>query len=113
MAFRQGKRGRAVGLFGPRVGSLRGRGALAGRTLWPLQAAASFPHCLRPSSNSWKALATEDWLEMVSMRIQRPRMRNGLTALKDCESPDASITASVLPCVGRKTAEVRPPASGR
>ena len=35
------------------------------------------------------------------MRIQRPRMRIWLTALNDCEPPDTSITASVLPCVGR------------
>ena len=57
---------------------------------------------MRPaSSNSRKALATELWLGMVSMRIQRPSKRIWLTALKDCEPPLTSITASVLPCVGR------------
>ena len=57
---------------------------------------------MRPaSSNSMKALATEDWLGIVIMRIQRPRTRIWLTALKDCEPPETSITASVLPCVGR------------
>ncbi len=57
---------------------------------------------MRPaSSNSRNALATEDWFGIVIMRIQRPRMRNWLTALNDCEPPETSITASVLPWVGR------------
>ena len=56
---------------------------------------------MRPaSSNSRKALATEDWFGMVSIRIQRPSTRIWLTALNDCEPPDTSMTASVLPCVG-------------
>src|ERR1700761_9568099 len=57
---------------------------------------------MRPSSvNSLKALATEDWFGIVIMRIQRPRTRIWLTALNDCEPPETSITASVLPLVGR------------
>jgi hypothetical protein len=57
---------------------------------------------MRPSSsNSCQALATDDWLGMVSMRIQRPSTRNVLTVLNDCEPPLTCITASVLPCVGR------------
>lgn len=35
------------------------------------------------------------------MRIQRPRMRRELTALKDWEPPETSATARVRPCVGR------------
>ena len=35
------------------------------------------------SSNSMKALATDDWLGIVIMRIQRPSTRIWLTALKD------------------------------
>ena len=35
------------------------------------------------------------------MRIQRPRTRRPLTALKDCEPPQTCITASVRPWVGR------------
>ena len=35
------------------------------------------------------------------MRIQRPKMRIWFTALNDCEPPLTSITAKVLPCVGR------------
>ncbi len=38
---------------------------------------------------------------MVIIRIQRPRMRSALTALKDCEPAFTCITASVRPCVGR------------
>src|ERR1700731_2902649 len=38
---------------------------------------------------------------MVIIRIQRPNIRSWFTALKDCEPPETSITASVLPCVGR------------
>ena len=57
---------------------------------------------MRPaSSNSWYALATEDWFGTVSIRIQRPNTRIWLTALKDCDPPDTCITANVLPCVGR------------
>ena len=57
---------------------------------------------MRPSSvNSVKALATDDWLGTVSMRIQRPSTRIWFTALKDCEPPDTCITARVLPWVGR------------
>ncbi len=60
------------------------------------------------SPNSSQALATEDWLGMVSMRIQRPSTRSWFTALKDCEPPQTCITASVLPWVGRTA----PSASG-
>src|SRR5450830_86361 len=57
---------------------------------------------MRPaSSNSWYALATEDWFGIVTMRIQRPSTRKPLTALNDCEPPDTCITARVRPCVGR------------
>jgi hypothetical protein len=35
------------------------------------------------------------------MRIHRPSTRSWFTALNDCEPPDTSITARVLPCVGR------------
>ena len=38
---------------------------------------------MRPaSSNSMNALATDDWLGMVIIRIQRPSTRSWLTALK-------------------------------
>lgn len=64
---------------------------------------------MRPaSSNSMKALATDDWLGIVTMRIQRPSTRSWFTALNDWEPPETSITASVLPCVGR----TEPMASG-
>ena len=64
---------------------------------------------MRPaSSNSRKALATDDWFGIVSIRIQRPSTRNWFTALKDCEPPLTCITASVLPRVGRTA----PSASG-
>ena len=64
---------------------------------------------MRPSSpNSCQALATEDWLGIVIMRIHRPRMRIWLTALNDWEPPDTCMTASVRPCVGRTA----PPGSG-
>jgi hypothetical protein len=64
---------------------------------------------MRPSSsNSRKAFATDDWLGIVTMRIQRPSTRNWFTALNDCEPPETCITASVLPCVGR----TEPTASG-
>ena len=57
---------------------------------------------MRPSSsNSCQALATDDWLGMVSMRIQRPSTRSVLTTLNDCEPPLTCITARVLPWVGR------------
>lgn len=57
---------------------------------------------IRPfSSNSCHVLATEGWLGIVNIRIQRPRIRIWLTALKDCEPPQTCITASVLPCEGR------------
>ena len=57
---------------------------------------------MRPAaSNSRKALATDDWLGTVSMRIQRPSTRIWLTALNDCDPPETCISASVLPCVGR------------
>lgn len=56
---------------------------------------------MRPaSSNSLKAFATDDWLGMVSIRIQRPRTRIWFTELNDCEPPETCITASVFPCVG-------------
>lgn len=57
-----------------------------------------------PSSSTLNcvyALGTELWFGMVNMRIQRPRMRSELTALKDCEPPLTWATASVLPWVGR------------
>jgi hypothetical protein len=38
---------------------------------------------------------------MVNMRIQRPRMRSELTALKDCEPPFTCAMARVRPWVGR------------
>ncbi len=38
---------------------------------------------------------------IVIIRIQRPRIRIWLTALKDWLPPETSMTASVLPCVGR------------
>ena len=64
---------------------------------------------MRPaSSNSRKALATDDWLGRVSMRIQRPSTRSWLTALNDCDPPETCITARVLPWVGRTA----PTASG-
>ena len=53
------------------------------------------------SSNSWKALAMDDWFGMVIMRIQRPSTRIWFTALKDCDPPLTCITASVRPWVGR------------
>lgn len=57
---------------------------------------------IRPfSSNSCQALATEDWLGIVNILIQRPRIRIWFTALKDCDPPQTCITASVLPCEGR------------
>ncbi len=53
---------------------------------------------MRPSSvNSLNALATDDWFGIVIIRIQRPSTRIWLTALNDCDPPDTSITASVLP----------------
>src|SRR3569833_1108477 len=57
---------------------------------------------MRPaSSNSWYALATDDWLGMVIIRIHRPSRRRVLTALNDWEPPDTCMTARVRPCVGR------------
>ena len=49
------------------------------------------------SSNSIKALGIEDWLGIVSMRIQRPKMRSWLTVLKDWEPPHTCMRAKVLP----------------
>jgi len=45
-------------------------------------------------------LATDDWLGIVTIRIQRPSTRIWLTALKLCEPPETCMTASVRPCVG-------------
>src|SRR3546814_7617371 len=57
---------------------------------------------MRPaSSNSCQALATDDWLGMVTIRIQRPSTRRVLTTLNDCDPPQTCITASVRPWVGR------------
>ena len=57
---------------------------------------------IRPSvSNSWKACAMLDWFGIVTIRIQRPRMRSVFTALKLCEPPETCITARVRPWVGR------------
>ncbi|MNS62179.1 hypothetical protein D3C72_952290 [compost metagenome] len=57
---------------------------------------------MRPfSSNSVKALATLDWLGMVTIRIQRPSRRRVLTALKLCEPPETCMTARVRPWVER------------
>ena len=42
-----------------------------------------------------KALATEDSLEIVNIRIQRPSTRSGFTVLKAREPPLTCITASV------------------
>jgi hypothetical protein len=57
---------------------------------------------MRPaSSNSRNAFGIDDWFGMVMSRIQRPRMRIRLTALKLCEPSDTCMTAGVLPCVGR------------
>ena len=47
------------------------------------------------------AFGIEDWFGIVNMRIQRPRIRRELTALKDWEPPDTCATAKVRPCVGR------------
>lgn len=63
---------------------------------------------MRPSSNSRKAFGTEDWLGIVTRRIQRPRTRSWLSALKDCEPPLTCMTASVLPCVGRTAPNAMP-----
>jgi hypothetical protein len=52
-------------------------------------------------------MATEDWLGMVIIRIQRPKSRSVLTALKDCEPPLTCITARVRPWVGRMPATSR------
>jgi hypothetical protein len=43
----------------------------------------------------------EDWLGMVTIRIQRPSTRIWLMALNDCDPPHTCISASVLPWVGR------------
>src|SRR3546814_6294058 len=57
---------------------------------------------MRPlSSNSCQALATDDWLGMVTIRIQRPSTRRALTTLNDCDPPETCITAKVRPWVGR------------
>jgi hypothetical protein len=53
------------------------------------------------SSNSYQALATEDWLGMITVRTRRPSKRSAFTALNDCERLKNCITASVHPCVGR------------
>ncbi|OJU31701.1 MAG: hypothetical protein BGN94_09665 [Rhizobiales bacterium 68-8] len=45
-------------------------------------------------------MATEDWLGIVTIRIQRPSTRIWLTALKLCEPPETCMTARVRPCVG-------------
>lgn len=42
-----------------------------------------------------------DWLGIVTMRIQRPRMRSVLIVLKDWDPAHTCMTASVLPWVGR------------
>mmetsp|Transcript_26854 Transcript_26854/g.86278 ORF Transcript_26854/g.86278 Transcript_26854/m.86278 type:complete len:209 (-) Transcript_26854:284-910(-) len=60
------------------------------------------PGFMRPaSSNSCHAFATEDWLVVQGILIQRASRRSSLTALKDCEPPFTCSTAAVRPCVGR------------
>ena len=57
----------------------RGRGEL--RTTWVGLCAAS-------DQEAWLGtLGTLDWLGMVTMHIQRPRMRRPFTALKLCDPP--------------------------
>jgi len=55
------------------------------------------------SSNSYQALATEDWLGMITVRTRRPSKRSAFTALNDCErlkncTPPACIPASGARC---------------
>ncbi|MNJ61381.1 hypothetical protein D3C77_571650 [compost metagenome] len=52
-------------------------------------------------------MGTEDWFGMLNILIQRPRTRNWLTTLNDCEPPHTCMTARVLPCVGRRAPSVR------
>lgn len=57
---------------------------------------------LAPSSSSASvkcvyALGTDDWFGMVNILIHRPKIRSELTALKDCDPPEACAMANVRP----------------